>query len=373
MSLSSGSPGSILLMHAVQAGHHHGGESEIRIRGRIRRAELHALGLGTRRVHRNPASRGTVAPRIRQVHRSFVARHQPLVAIGGGCDDRRERAGVLQQTADIVQRHRAQAGISIAGEQRLAALPDALVCMHAAAVIRKQRLGHEGHRLAGQLRHVADNIFVQHHVVGGFHQRVEALIDFALSAGGHFVMVALDIQAAPDHGLHHGAAQVLVMIGGRHREITFLVARAISQVVAFAARVPAAFLGVDEVEAGVLILIEAHVVEDEELRFRAEVRSVADARVLQVQLRFARDPARVAIVVLPRDGIEHVAHHHERRDFIERIDECRGWIRNQQHVAFIDGRPATDAGAVHSVAILERILAQFRDGIRDVMLQTGNI
>ena len=63
------------------------------------------------------------------------------------------------------------------------------------------------------------------------HQRVEALIDLALAAGGDFVVVALDVEAALDHGLHHLAAQVLVVIGGRHREVAFLVARPVAEIV----------------------------------------------------------------------------------------------------------------------------------------------
>ena len=65
------------------------------------------------------------------------------------------------------------------------------------------------------------------------------------------------------------------MIGGRNREVAFLVARPVAEVVLLAARIPAAFLGVDEVEAGVLVLIEADVVENEELGFGAEVRGIA--------------------------------------------------------------------------------------------------
>ena len=76
-------------------------------------------------------------------------------------------------------------------------VPQALVRVHAAAVVAEQRLGHERHALAVLIRHVADDVFVEHHVVGGFDQGVEALIDFALPGGGDFVMVALDIEAAP--------------------------------------------------------------------------------------------------------------------------------------------------------------------------------
>ena len=65
------------------------------------------------------------------------------------------------------------------------------------------------------------------------------------------------------------------MIGGRYREIAFLVARPVSKIVLLAARIPPAFFGVDEIEAGVLVLIEPDVVEDEEFRLGAEKRGVA--------------------------------------------------------------------------------------------------
>ena len=188
---------------------------------------------------------------------------------------------MLQQAADIPQSHLAYPGVAIARKQRLALFPDALVRVHAAAVVGKQRLRHEGDGFAVLVRHVADDVLVEHHVVRGLHQRVEPLIDLALAARGDLVVMALDAQAALDHGLHHFAAQVLVMIGGRYREVAFLVARPVAQVVFFAAGIPAALFGVDEIEAGMLVLIEADVIEDEELGFGAEIGGIADAAVLQ--------------------------------------------------------------------------------------------
>ena len=171
-----------LVQHAIEARHQHGGKREIRIAGRIRRTELHALGLRARRIHRNAAGRRAVAARISQIHRRFIAGHQPFVAVRGRRNDRRKRARVLEQAADIMQRHLAQSRIAVARKQRLARLPDRLVHVHAAAVIAEDRLGHERHGLAVLIGHIADDVLVQRHVVGGFHQRVEALIDLALPA-----------------------------------------------------------------------------------------------------------------------------------------------------------------------------------------------
>jgi hypothetical protein len=73
----------------------------------------------------------------------------------------------------------------------------------------------------------------------------------------------------------------------------------------------------------VLILIEADVVENEELGFRAEIGGVGDAAVLQVQLGLWRDPARVALVALLGDRVLHVADHHQRGRLGERIHDRR--------------------------------------------------
>ena len=101
--------------------------------------------------------------------------------------------------------------------------------------------------------------------------------------------------------MHHLGAQVLVVVGGRNREIAFLVARTVAQIVFHAARVPAAFFGVDEVEAVLLALIEAHVVEDEELGFGAEVGRVRQSGRAQVHLRLLGDVARIAVIALLGD------------------------------------------------------------------------
>ena len=228
---------------------------------------------------------------------------------------------MLQQPADVPQRHLAETGIQSPANSGLPSFHRLwCVCMPL-PLSPNSGLGMKVTRLAVLIGHVADDVFVHHHVVGGFHQRVEALIDFALAAGGHFVVVALDVEAALDHGLHHFGAQILIVIGGRDREIAFFVARPVAQVMLRAARIPAALFGVDEVEAGMLVLIEADVIEDEELGFGAEIGGVGEAGILQIHLGLAGDPARVAVVVLARDRIDHVAQHHQRLGFVEGIDE----------------------------------------------------
>ena len=46
---------------------------------------------------------------------------------------------------------------------------------------------------------------------------------------------------------------------------------------------------------------------------------------------------------------------------------------NQQHVAFVDRRPAANAGSVDAEAFFEGIFVELADGIGNVLLQTGQI
>ncbi len=177
------------------------------------------------------------------------------------------------------------------------------------------------------------------------------------------MVVAFDIQAALDHLLHHFGAQVLIMVGRRDREVAFLVARPVAQIIFGAAGVPAAFFRIDVIETGIRRLIETDVIEDKELGFGAKVSGVGDARILQIHLGFLRDPSRIAVVVLPRDGIDDVGRHHDGFRFVERIEENSIGVRNQEHIALVDRRPPADTGAVDAEALFERGFLQLAHGI----------
>ena len=187
------------------------------------------------------------------------------------------------------------------------------------------------------------------------------------------MMMTLDVQPALDHRLHHLAAQILIMIRRWYREVAFLIPRPVTQVVLPPPRVPPPFLGVDKVKSRVLVLVEADVVENEKLRLGPEVRRVRHPAVGQVQFRFARDPPRIPLITLLGDRILHVADHNQRRRLRKRVHQRRLRIRNQQHVAFVDRRPAADARSVHSKPVLEAALVELAHRVGNVMLQARNI
>ena len=83
----------------------------------------------------------------------------------------------------------------------------------------------------------------------------------------------------PLHGEDHLGAQVLEVVRRRDREVALLVAGLVAEVrVLVAAGVPVPLDRVDLVEGRVLVLLEADVVEDEELGLGTEVGGVGDAR-----------------------------------------------------------------------------------------------
>src|SRR3546814_18985398 len=67
------------------------------------------------------AARGrTVAARIGEQHRRLEAGDEPLVAVRRRVGEGVQRLGVLDHAADEIEAHVRQAGIAVAGEQRLA-------------------------------------------------------------------------------------------------------------------------------------------------------------------------------------------------------------------------------------------------------------
>ena len=188
------------------------------------------------------------------------------------------------------------------------------------------------------------------------HERGVPHVDLALAAGGHLVMLGLDLQAALDHGQHHLGAQVVQGVGGRAGEIAFLVAQLVAEVrLLVAAGVPGALDAVEEVVAGVLVLIVADVVEDEELQFGAEIGGVGDAGRLHVVDGLAGHVARIARVVLLGERVLNVADHRQGAVLAERIEEGGLGDRHDEHVGFVDGLPAANAGAVEAEAFLEDV------------------
>ena len=112
-------------------------------------------------------------------------------------------------------------------------------------------------------------------LVGHLEQRRRTHVDLRLAAGGHLVVLALDLDADRLHDPAHLGAEVLLAVGGADREVALLVARLVAEVPALllAAGVPLTFDRVDLVERVVHAGVVADVVEDEELGLGAPLRN----------------------------------------------------------------------------------------------------
>ncbi len=215
---------------------------------------------------------------------------------------------MAEQAADGVHAHVRQAGITGAGINIDAVLPQGSVHVHAGAVVHEERLGHESGRLAILLGDVLDDVLVLEHVVGHLHERGEAHVDLALAARGDLVVLGFDLQAALDHREHHLGADVVKSVGGGHGEVAFLVTELVAEVrLLLAAGVPGPFHAIEVVVAGILGLVVADLVEDEELQLGAEVGDIGDAGGLHVIDGLAGDIARVARVVFLGQGVLDIA------------------------------------------------------------------
>ena len=71
--------------------------------------------------------------------------------------------------------------------------------MHTGTVILEERFGHEGHGVAVLDRDVLGNVLVHHDAVCLFQQGVKAHTELYLTAGGDFMMMFFNIDAASYH------------------------------------------------------------------------------------------------------------------------------------------------------------------------------
>ena len=361
------------VLDPVDARQEHGRERQVDVRRGVGAAELDPLGLGALLGQRDPARRRPVPLRVHEVHRGLVARDQPLVGVRGGVREGDDGAGVGQEPTDVPAADVRQPGVPGLGvEERVVALPDRLVGVHAGAVVLEQRLGHEGDRLAEGVADVLHHVLEGHQLVGHVQQGVEAHPDLTLPPGRHLVVVQLHRDAQGDERRRDLRAQVLVLVHRRDGEVALLGAGLVAEVRALvAAGVPGALDRVDHVHRRVAGVGVPDVVEDEELGLGAEVGLVGDAGGRQVRLRLLGHVAGVTGVGLAGDGVMDEAVDVERLAGPERVEVGGVGVRDQDHVRFLDLLEPSDRRAVEAVTVSEDILGHLAGGHGDVLDQTG--
>ena len=188
----------MLVGHAVEPGHEHRREGQVRVAGGIGAPELDPLCLRALRVERDPARGRAVPLRVDEVDRCLVAGDQPLVRVRRRRGEGEDRPGVREDAADVPAADVRQPAVArLRVEERLAAVPERLVDVHARAVVLEERLRHEGRREPGLIGDALDDVLVEHQLVGHRQQGVEAHVDLGLAGGADLVVLHLDLDAEP--------------------------------------------------------------------------------------------------------------------------------------------------------------------------------
>ena len=282
---------------------------------------------------------------------------------------------MLDDAADVVQGELAQAGVTVAGEQVLAVLPDRLVDMHAGAVVADDGLGHEGGGLAVGGGGVVHDVLEHLRPVGTLGQARELGADLALAGGRHFVVMHFDRDADLFQRDAHGGTDVVQAVDRRDREVAALDGRTVAEVAAFelVAGGPGRFLGEDLAVRARHVDFPLDAVEDEEFGFRTEVGGVADAAALEVGLGALGDRARVAVVALAVGRLDDVTGQDQGGLVHERVDVGRVGVRHQQHVGGLDALPTGDRRTVECMPLGELVLGEGRDRHADVLLLAAGV
>src|SRR5512136_2870240 len=96
------------------------------------------------------------------------------------------------------------------------------------------------------------------------------------------------------HYLAHLRPEILQAVRGRHREVTLLVARFVSQIrPLIPRRIPETFFRIDPVKPAVVSLLETDIIKYVKLRLRTEEDLVRDPAYRKVPLRLLSHVTRV--------------------------------------------------------------------------------
>ena len=283
---------------------------------------------------------------------------------------------MLEQPADVVHGHLAETAVLVACEEGLTVLPDALMCVHPGAVVLKNRLGHKGGRFPMLPGHVLDHVFEPHEVVGTLDQGRVLHVDLRLAGGGHFVVLGLYLYSVSvledlDH-FHPDVGLAVVWRGG---EVAAAVFSLVAQVGAFlAAGVPPPLHRINIIVTGLSILVEPDVVKNKELGLGTEESGIADARGFKVRFGLLGHEAGIPRIGLLGDRIKDVADHGQSGHKCQKGIHLRGGrVRDDQHVAGVDGLPPADRGTVKPEPLLKAALLKLLDWHTEMLPCSGQI
>ena len=275
---------------------------------------------------------------------------------------------MLQDAADEVQRFLRQVRILVTRKERLAVFPDGHVHVHAGAVVARDGFRHEGCRLAVRRGHIVDHIFVLLQLVRLFGQAVKDQTQLVLT-GRNLVVVLVHFHTQTLHCAQHLGAQVLAFVRRVHREVAAFDTRTVAHIAhfVFGIRVPGGVCCIDLIGHFVDRVAEAHIIKQEELRFRTHIGHIADAGGFQIGFRLLCRAAWVALIGFAGVWFHNRAVQADSLFRIERIDISAVCVGHQFHVGGFDGFPTRDGGAVKHEALIQKVFVHLIAHHRDVL------
>ena len=161
---------------------------------------------------------------------------------------------------------------------------------------------------------------------------------------GHLVVLLLDGNPQAGHGEKHFAPHVLEGVVGSDGEIPLLQLNFVGEVSAFfdPVVIPRCFHGIHAVEAGSIGALVAHIIENEEFRFWAEVGRVGQAGGGEVIQGLLGQGPGAAGVGLAAAGLLNRADQAEGFVAVKGVNPGGVGIGHHRHVRFVDGFPATN-------------------------------
>ena len=122
------------------------------------------------------------------------------------------------------------------------------------------------------------------------------------------MMVFFNINTGLDHFQGHCGTDVMQLVGGGNREITFFVTRSVAQIgFGVIAGIPDTFLRINFVKTAVAVGIESDTIENEEFQFRSPETGIGDAGRFEVSLGLFGDITGGAVIVFAVRGVFDVA------------------------------------------------------------------
>src|SRR5678816_1082019 len=135
-----------------------------------------------------------------RVNWGLKSRNESLVTVRCRGRKRDYSGRVFQKPTNVVTRHLRKTCVTIAGEQRLVALPKRLVTVHSRTIVAVERFRHEGRRLANLKCSIADYVFEHLEIIGSSQHRGIPKVDFALAGGSNFMMMAFGVDSTLEQG-----------------------------------------------------------------------------------------------------------------------------------------------------------------------------